>query len=115
MKVAYRRTPAPPFFCFLSGRFLFPVTLEKLDLARVRADYICKLRDIMRGFAGLLILAALFLILSFRQGIDLYVDWLWFQEVGYTQLFTTNLLYKFILAILSGGLLSALLYFNLRI
>lgn len=69
----------------------------------------------MRGFAGLLILAALFLILSFRQGIDLYVDWLWFQEVGYTQLFTTSLLYKFILAVLSGGLLSALLYFNLKI
>src|SRR5262245_30850894 len=69
----------------------------------------------MRGFTGLLILVALFLVLSFRQGVALYVDWLWFQEVGYTQLFTTSLLYKLILAVLSGGILAALLYINLRI
>ena len=69
----------------------------------------------MRGFTGLLLLVLLFLVLSFRQGIALYVDWLWFQEVGYTQLFTTSLWYKLILGILSGGLLSALLYFNLKI
>jgi uncharacterized protein len=69
----------------------------------------------MRGFTGLLLLVLLFLVLSFRQGIALYVDWLWYQEVGYTQLFTTSLGYKLILGILSGGLLSALLYFNLKI
>jgi hypothetical protein len=69
----------------------------------------------MRGFTGLLLLVLLFVVLSFRQGIALYVDWLWFQEVGYTQLFTTTLLYKLILAVLSGGLLAALLYFNLKI
>ena len=62
----------------------------------------------MRGFTGLLILVALFLVLSFRQGIALYVDWLWFQEVGYTQLFTRSLLYKLVLAVLSGGILAAL-------
>ena len=69
----------------------------------------------MRGFTGLLVLVFFFLVLSFRQGIALYVDWLWFQEVGYTQLFTTSLLYKLILGSLSGGLLSALLYLNLKI
>ena len=69
----------------------------------------------MRGFTGLLLLVLLFLVLSFRQGIALYVDWLWFQEVGYTQLFTTSLWYKLVLGILSGGLLSALLYLNLKI
>ena len=69
----------------------------------------------MRGFTGLLLLVLLFLVLSFRQGIALYVDWLWFQEVGYTQVFATTLLYKFILAVLAGGLLSALLYLNLKI
>jgi uncharacterized membrane protein (UPF0182 family) len=69
----------------------------------------------MRGFTGLLLLVFLFLVLSFRQGIALYVDWLWFQEVGYTQLFTTTLLYKLILAVLSGGLVSVLLYINLKI
>jgi uncharacterized membrane protein (UPF0182 family) len=69
----------------------------------------------MRGFTGLLLLVLLFVVLSFRQGIALYVDWLWFQEVGYTQLFITTLFYKLILAVLSGGLLAALLYFNLKI
>src|SRR5215468_9214231 len=69
----------------------------------------------MRGFTGLLILVALFLVVSFRQGIALYVDWLWFQEVGYTQLFARSLLYKLVLAVLSGGVLAALLYINLKI
>jgi uncharacterized protein len=69
----------------------------------------------MRGFTGLLLLVVLFLVFSFRQGIDLYLDWLWFQEVGYTQLFTTSLGYKLFLALVCGGLLSALLYFNLKL
>jgi uncharacterized protein len=69
----------------------------------------------MRGFTGLLLLVVLFLVFSFRQGIALYIDWLWFQEVGYTQLFTTTLGYKLILALVCGGLLSALLYFNLKL
>jgi uncharacterized membrane protein (UPF0182 family) len=69
----------------------------------------------MRGFTGLLLLVVLFLVFSFRQAIALYIDWLWFQEVGYTQLFTTSLGYKLIMALVCGGLLSALLYFNLKI
>ncbi|HJU61731.1 MAG TPA: UPF0182 family protein [Candidatus Binatia bacterium] len=69
----------------------------------------------MRGFTGLLLLVVLFLVFSFRQGVALYIDWLWFQEVGYTQLFTTTLGYKLILALVCGGLLSALLYFNLKL
>jgi uncharacterized membrane protein (UPF0182 family) len=69
----------------------------------------------MRGFTGLLLLVVLFLVFSFRQAIALYLDWLWFQEVGYTQLFTTSLGYKLILAIVCGGLLAALFYFNLKI
>ncbi len=69
----------------------------------------------MRGFTGLLLIVVLFLVFSFRQGIGLYVDWLWFQEVGYTQLFTTSLGYKLILALVCGGLLAALFYFSLKI
>ena len=69
----------------------------------------------MRGFVSLLLLGLLFVVFSFRQGIGLYVDWLWFQEVGYTQLFTTSLGYKLILGLLSGGLLAVLVYFNLKI
>jgi uncharacterized membrane protein (UPF0182 family) len=69
----------------------------------------------MRGFTGLLLLVVLFVVFSFRQAIALYLDWLWFQEVGYTQLFTTSLGYKLILAVLCGGLLAALFYFSLKI
>src|SRR5919106_6159084 len=69
----------------------------------------------MRGFSGLFLFAFLLLVFSFRQGIALYVDWLWFQEVGYTQLFTMSLSYKLILGLLSGGLLALLLYVNLKL
>ena len=69
----------------------------------------------MRGLTGLLLLAVFFLVISFRQGIGLYVDWLWFQELGYTDVFTASLYYKLVLALLSGGLLAALLYLNLKI
>src|SRR5262249_7290778 len=69
----------------------------------------------MRGFTGLLILVALFLVLSFRQGVALYVDWLWFQEVGYTQLFTTSLLYKLILAVFFRRILASLPFIHLTI
>jgi uncharacterized membrane protein (UPF0182 family) len=69
----------------------------------------------MRGFGGLVLFVLLVLVFSFRQGINLYTDWLWFQEVGYTQLFTLSLSYKIILAVLSGGLLAALLYVSLKI
>jgi uncharacterized protein len=69
----------------------------------------------MRGFTGVLLLVILFLVFSFRQAIALYIDWLWFQEVDYTQVFTTTLGYKLILALVCGALLSALLYFNLKL
>ena len=51
----------------------------------------------------------------FRQGIGLYVDWLWFQEVGYAQLFATMLFYKFILAVLPAGFSRCCIYVNLKI
>src|SRR5262245_403415 len=69
----------------------------------------------MRGLGGLLIFIVVVAFLFFRQGLNLYTDWLWFQEVGYTQLFTTILFYKTTLALLAGGLFAALVYFNLRI
>lgn len=69
----------------------------------------------MRGITGLFLLAIFLLVISFRQGIGLYVDWLWFQELGYTEVFTVSLFYKLILALLSGVLLAALLYLNLKI
>ena len=51
----------------------------------------------MRGFAGIIVFIVFAVLLFFRQAIGLYVDWLWFDEVGYTQVFTTSLTYKFML------------------
>jgi uncharacterized membrane protein (UPF0182 family) len=68
----------------------------------------------MRGVAGIALFILLLVIISFRQAIALYVDWLWFDEVGYAQVFTRTLSYKFILALLAGAFLFALIYINVR-
>lgn len=69
----------------------------------------------MRRLGGLLIFIVVISFLFFRQAIGLYTDWLWFQEVGYSQIFSASLLYKTILGLLSGGFLAVLIYVNLRI
>jgi len=38
----------------------------------------------MRGLTGLIFFIVFILLLSFRRGLGLYVDWLWFDKVGYT-------------------------------
>jgi uncharacterized membrane protein (UPF0182 family) len=69
----------------------------------------------MRGFAGIIFFIVFVLLLFFRQAVGLYVDWLWFTEVGYTQVFTTSLTYKFILGLVAGLLVAAFLYVNVKI
>ncbi len=69
----------------------------------------------MRRFTGLFFFAVLFLIVFFGQAISLYTDWLWFQEVGYTEIFTTTLTFKLVLALVFGGLFALLLYFNIKL
>jgi hypothetical protein len=69
----------------------------------------------MRSFGGLLIFVIVVAFLFFRQGLGLYTDWLWFQEVGYVQLFSTILFYKTILGLLAGALFATLVYLNLRV
>jgi uncharacterized membrane protein (UPF0182 family) len=68
----------------------------------------------MRGISSIALFVLLLVFISFRQAISLYVDWLWFAEVGYVQVFTSILTYKFILAVLAGASLVALLYINLK-
>jgi uncharacterized membrane protein (UPF0182 family) len=63
---------------------------------------------------GLLLFLLLLLFLFFGQALSLYTDWLWFQEVGYTQVFSTTLAYKFLLALLSGVGFFLLIYFSVR-
>ena len=69
----------------------------------------------MRGFAGIIVFIVFVLLLFFRQAIGLYVDWLWFTEVGYTQIFTTSLTYKFMLGLVAGLFVAAFLYLNVKI
>ena len=45
--------------------------------------------------------------------VRLYVDWLWFGEVGYRQVFSTNLGTRFLLFLLFGGLMAAVIAANL--
>jgi uncharacterized protein len=69
----------------------------------------------MRRLTGPFFFAVLFLIVFFGEAISLYTDWLWFQEVGYTQVFTTSLTFKLILALVVGGLFFLLVYFNIKL
>lgn len=69
----------------------------------------------MKGLGGILIFAIFLALISVRQIISVYVDWLWFQEVGYTQVFTTSLFSKTILALIGGTLFGLIIYVNARI
>ncbi len=69
----------------------------------------------MRGLGGIALFAVVVLLLFFRQAIDLYADWLWFQEVGYSALFTRILFAKTLVGLTSGVLLGLLLYANLKV
>jgi uncharacterized protein len=69
----------------------------------------------MKGLAGVFLFVIFLVLISLRQLISLYVDWLWFEEVGYTQVFTTSLFFKTVLALLGGGIFALLVYVNVRI
>ena len=69
----------------------------------------------MKGLGGLFLFAIFLVLISIGQLISLYVDWLWFHEVGYTQVFTTSLFFKTVLALVGGGIFALLIYANVRI
>ena len=69
----------------------------------------------MGKLGGVTVLIIFLVVMFFRQAIGLYVDWLWFQDVGYDQLFATILAYKFCLGAAAGALLAVLIYLNLKI
>ncbi|MCZ6625135.1 MAG: UPF0182 family protein [Deltaproteobacteria bacterium] len=69
----------------------------------------------MKRFAGILFFVFLFLVVFLSQAVSLYTDWLWFQEVGFTQVFKTALAFKLTLAIVFGGLFFLLVYFNVKL
>jgi uncharacterized membrane protein (UPF0182 family) len=63
---------------------------------------------------SLLFFAVLFLFVFVGPSIALYTDWLWFQEVGFTQVFATALGYKVVLGATFGALFALVLYGNVR-
>ncbi|HEY1266388.1 MAG TPA: UPF0182 family protein, partial [Candidatus Binatia bacterium] len=68
----------------------------------------------MKRASAWLLFGAFIILLSVGQSIAFYTDWLWFQEVGYTGVFTTIIGVKLLLALLSGGLFFLFLYFNVK-
>lgn len=69
----------------------------------------------MRGFIGFLFFAVLLGFLFLGRVISLYTDWLWFHEVGFSQVFTTVLKFELILGLVFGGLFALLLYLNVKV
>jgi uncharacterized membrane protein (UPF0182 family) len=59
-------------------------------------------------------LAAFIVVLSLGQSIAYYTDWLWFQEVGYANVFTTTVGVKLLLALICGAVFFLVLYANVK-
>ena len=62
---------------------------------------------------GLWLLLAFILLAGIGQAVPLYTDWLWYGEVGYTQVFTTVLTLRGWLVLGAGGIVFVFLYANL--
>ncbi|HWO43686.1 MAG TPA: UPF0182 family protein [Candidatus Eisenbacteria bacterium] len=64
--------------------------------------------------ATVILFAIFFLIVFVGPAVSLYADWLWFHEVGFTNVFTKTLAYKALLAVVFGVLFGLVIYFNVR-
>lgn len=66
----------------------------------------------------ILIVVALVVVLLLLGGprlIDTYVEWLWFGELGYRSVFTTKLLTRVVLFLVSGVLMGAIVFAGLAL
>jgi len=68
----------------------------------------------MRGFLVLVFVAIVATVFLFSHAISLYTDLLWFQAVGFSQIFTKTIAIKAALGTVFGGLFFLLLYVNLK-
>ncbi len=71
--------------------------------------------DRRRPRFGLVLLVAFLLLAGLGQAVPLYTDWLWFQEVGFTQVFTVRLALAGWLFIGVGLAVAAFLFVNLTV
>src|SRR6185295_12332828 len=55
-------------------------------------------------------LAVVLLLLFGPRLIDTYVDWLWFGELGYRSVFTTQLVTRLIVGVVAGVLMGAIVF-----
>ena len=69
----------------------------------------------MGRLIGFFLVALFFGVTFLGEGVSLYTDWLWFQEVGFTQVFTTTLTLKLVLGLVFGLFFFILVYFNVRL
>src|SRR6266436_2398783 len=68
-----------------------------------------------RSRAGLWVLVGLVVLTVVGQAVPLYTDWLWFQEVGFTTVFTTRLTISGWLFLGLGGAVLDFLFVNLSV
>jgi uncharacterized membrane protein (UPF0182 family) len=68
-----------------------------------------------RRLVFLLFIAAFAVLLFFPALIGLLTDWWWFQEIGYTVVFSRELGTRVLLFLAAGGLTFGVLYLNLRL
>ena len=64
---------------------------------------------------GLWLLVLFMAVGALGQAVPLYTDWLWFKEVGFTQVFTTRLALNGWLFLGLGGVVFAFLFLNLSV
>ena len=69
----------------------------------------------MRRYLVLIFLAIIAVVFLFSHAISLYIDLVWFQAIGFSQIFTKTIAIKAALGAIFGGLFFLLLYFNLKI
>ena len=68
-----------------------------------------------RSRAGLWVLLGLVVLTVAGQAVPLYTDWLWFQEVGFTTVFTTRLTISGWLFLGLGAAVFVFLFVNLSV
>jgi len=69
----------------------------------------------MRSLIGIAFLAIVVLAFVFGRAVNLYTDWLWFDAVGYVQVFAKTLVFKALLGLVFGGFFFLLAYVNLKL
>ena len=68
----------------------------------------------MRKYGWPIILGMIALFILFSSAlVGLYTDWLWFKDLGYSKVFTTNLLTRIEIGLLFGFMFFAFIYSNL--